>query len=395
MLLNKIGRGTYGDVFVASDGTVHKRLHTPDDPTTLLNELAVLLYSNSPHLVRGKKAFLDHQTGQPVPVFIMEHGGSSLEQWLNKRQVTADNCAMLMRQIMRGLQDLHQCGIVHCDMKTANVLVEARGRVRLGDFGLARSVHQLEDDRHLVSRWQRCPELEAAGIELGPGIDVWAAGCIWANMLLVAFDDRHYALFPGWHSTFTPLSAEQVAHYARQAGPQWGQRAVIFGVLRELYRQQHRSLALLHAAVDALQLPPGPWADDPAVLKGIPRAAPPELLQLLLEMVQPLPAQRWSPEQVLAALHPAHTANHTVDPMDVRASSPPPEPELYQCMDLSPEEANLKLRQLLSTKHTEPAEKSEHGEHDQLDEESQGAAEREEEELVSADLRDAKRARYR
>ena len=128
-----------------------------------------------------------------------------------------------------------------------------------------------------------------------------------------------------------------------------------------------------------------------------------ELRQLLLEMLQPLPAQRWSPEQVLSALavdpavHPAVDAavDPTVDPMDVRASSPPPEPELYQCMDLSPEEANLKLRQLLSTKHTEPAEKSEHVEHDQLDEESQGAAEREEEELVSADLRDAKRARYR
>lgn len=81
-------------------------------------------------------------------------------------------------------------------MKPANLLFSPTGILKLGDFGLAR-VHDEEQkakypmSHEVATRWYRAPELLFGGRHYGNAVDLWAVGCIFAELL------NHSPLFPG------------------------------------------------------------------------------------------------------------------------------------------------------------------------------------------------------
>ncbi|XP_059092681.1 cyclin-dependent kinase 7-like [Tigriopus californicus] len=89
-------------------------------------------------------------------------------------------------QTLLGLEYLHECWILHRDLKPNNLLVNRRGIVKLGDFGLAKSFGSPNRQyTHLVvTRWYRAPELLFGSRMYGTGVDIWAVGCILAELLL-------------------------------------------------------------------------------------------------------------------------------------------------------------------------------------------------------------------
>jgi cyclin-dependent kinase 8/11 len=94
----------------------------------------------------------------------------------------------IMFQLLNGCQYLHANWVLHRDLKPANIMVTSAGEVRIGDLGLARlfskPLHSLfSGDKVVVTIWYRAPELLLGSRHYTPAIDLWALGCIFAELL--------------------------------------------------------------------------------------------------------------------------------------------------------------------------------------------------------------------
>lgn len=75
--------------------------------------------------------------------------------------------------------------IIHRDVKPENVLVSSLGVVKLCDFGFARliSLNGEPCTEYVATRWYRAPELLVGEMNYGPPVDIWAIGCLFAEMM--------------------------------------------------------------------------------------------------------------------------------------------------------------------------------------------------------------------
>ncbi|TAQ86027.1 hypothetical protein B7494_g5647 [Chlorociboria aeruginascens] len=94
----------------------------------------------------------------------------------------------IMFQLLNGCQYLHTNWVLHRDLKPANIMVTSSGEVKIGDLGLARlfnkPLHSLfSGDKVVVTIWYRAPELLLGSRHYTPAIDMWAVGCIFAELL--------------------------------------------------------------------------------------------------------------------------------------------------------------------------------------------------------------------
>ncbi|VDD94711.1 unnamed protein product [Enterobius vermicularis] len=107
----------------------------------------------------------------------------------------------IMCQLFRAVRFLHSGNVLHRDLKPSNVLLNTECRVKLADFGLARSLSQIEDypegqnmpelTEYVATRWYRSPEILLSAKRYTKGVDMWSLGCILGEML------RGKPLFPG------------------------------------------------------------------------------------------------------------------------------------------------------------------------------------------------------
>jgi len=99
----------------------------------------------------------------------------------------------VLYQIVRALKYMHSGELIHRDIKPSNVLLNADCTIKLCDFGLARSVapqagyiydtNPVMTD-YVATRWYRAPEILLGSPFYTKGVDIWAVGCILAEMLI-------------------------------------------------------------------------------------------------------------------------------------------------------------------------------------------------------------------
>ncbi|APA07460.1 hypothetical protein sscle_03g022300 [Sclerotinia sclerotiorum 1980 UF-70] len=105
-----------------------------------------------------------------------------------RHPIPAPTVKSIMFQLLNGCQYLHANWVLHRDLKPANIMVSSSGEVKIGDLGLARlfnkPLHALfSGDKVVVTIWYRAPELLLGSKHYTPAIDMWAVGCIFAELL--------------------------------------------------------------------------------------------------------------------------------------------------------------------------------------------------------------------
>nr|XP_048705521.1 cyclin-dependent kinase 7 isoform X3 [Caretta caretta] len=100
--------------------------------------------------------------------------------------LTQSHIKAYMLMTLQGLEYLHQHWILHRDLKPNNLLLDENGVLKLADFGLAKSFGSPNRvyTHQVVTRWYRAPELLFGARMYGVGVDMWAVGCILAELLL-------------------------------------------------------------------------------------------------------------------------------------------------------------------------------------------------------------------
>ncbi|KAI9851160.1 MAG: cyclin-dependent protein kinase [Thelocarpon superellum] len=105
-----------------------------------------------------------------------------------RHPIPAPTVKSMLYQLLNGLLYLHSNWVLHRDLKPANIMVTSSGEVKIGDLGLARlfwkPLHSLYNgDKVVVTIWYRAPELLLGSKHYTPAVDLWAVGCIFAELL--------------------------------------------------------------------------------------------------------------------------------------------------------------------------------------------------------------------
>lgn len=188
-----LGEGTYGVVYKAIDTksgqvvAIKKiRLGKQKEGVnfTALREIKLLKELKDPNIIELIDAF-PHKGNLHLVFEFME---TDLEAVIRDRNIflSPADIKSYIQMTLKGLAVCHKKWVLHRDMKPNNLLIGPHGQLKLADFGLAR-LFGSPDRRfthQVFARWYRAPELLFGAKQYGPGVDVWAAACIFAELLL-------------------------------------------------------------------------------------------------------------------------------------------------------------------------------------------------------------------
>jgi serine/threonine protein kinase len=181
-----LAKGAYGKVFKARDGDAHVavkvlsvRGERNETLKCYLNEIMVHRYlAGGAHVVEYITTFFDTTH---IWIVLKLYPGS-LRNLLDRcGSLAAVEARRLAFDLVQGVAYMHGKGLVHCDLKPENVLLDADGSAKLADFGLTMPEHMAQRGDHIVSRFYRAPEV-ACLLPWGYPVDLWSLGCIFFEL---------------------------------------------------------------------------------------------------------------------------------------------------------------------------------------------------------------------
>ncbi|KAJ8570306.1 hypothetical protein K7X08_037278 [Anisodus acutangulus] len=120
--------------------------------------------------------------------------GELFDYTVQKGRLQEDEARHLFQQIIAGVEYCHRNRVVHRDLKPENLLLDARGNVKIADFGLSNIMR----DGHFLktscgSPNYAAPEVVSQKLYAGPEVDVWSCGVILYALLCgrLPFDDEN------------------------------------------------------------------------------------------------------------------------------------------------------------------------------------------------------------
>lgn len=191
--ISKIGQGTYSSVYKARDLTTGKIVALkkvrfvntdPESVRFMAREISILRKLNHPNVIK-----LEGIVISPECLYLafeyMEHDLVGLAATPDFK-FTESQVKCLLQQILSGLDHCHSNGVLHRDMKGANLLIDSNGVLKIADFGLA-TLYDPGSPQPMTSRvatlWYRPPELLFGATRYSDAVDMWSTGCIFAELL--------------------------------------------------------------------------------------------------------------------------------------------------------------------------------------------------------------------
>uniref|UniRef100_M4DLR9 mitogen-activated protein kinase n=1 Tax=Brassica campestris TaxID=3711 RepID=M4DLR9_BRACM len=203
-----VGKGSYGVVASAecphTGGKVAIKKMTNvfehvSDAIRILREIKLLRLLKHPDIVEIKHIMLPPCRKEFKDIYVVfELMESDLHHVLKVNDdLTPQHHQFFLYQLLRGLKFMHSAHVFHRDLKPKNILANADCKIKICDLGLARvsftdSPSAVFWTDYVATRWYRAPELCGSFYSnYTPAIDMWSAGCIFAEML------TGKPLFPG------------------------------------------------------------------------------------------------------------------------------------------------------------------------------------------------------
>jgi len=199
-----LGEGAYGVVCLAEDREQAKQMaikkcskafHDLVDAKRILREIKLLRHFEHPNIVSIRDLVPPRSLGYLEDVYIvMDSMEANLHKIIYSRQkLSNEHIQYFVYQALKGLKYLHSAGVLHRDLKPSNLLVNHNCDLKICDFGLARGMSETAENytEYVVTRHYRAPEVMTNAKQYDEQIDVWAIGCLFAELL------GRKALFPG------------------------------------------------------------------------------------------------------------------------------------------------------------------------------------------------------
>ncbi|ORD94858.1 Y8H9 [Enterospora canceri] len=186
--IDKINKGTFGEVSMYSrDGQEYavKRFTNKKQGavhlTTVRELKALILLDGIKHISRIEEIVIeDTELYVVFPLY--------KETLMGKRYEYLREASEHFRQIVVGIQSIHQHKLIHRDLKSSNIMLDSNNVIKIIDFGMSRKIQPMMSSI-VTTLWYRAPELLEFGTknvytEYKYAIDTWSIGIVLLEMLL-------------------------------------------------------------------------------------------------------------------------------------------------------------------------------------------------------------------
>ncbi|KAJ1918195.1 cyclin-dependent kinase 5 [Mycoemilia scoparia] len=182
--------GTYGIVYKAQvretkEFVALKRIRLDNEeegvPCTAIREISLLKELKHPNIL----GLYDVLHTEKKLTLVFEYLDSDLKKFLDAYggQLESITIKKLMYQLLCGVDFCHQNRVLHRDIKPQNLLINKKGELKIGDFGLARAfgIPVRSYSHEVVTLWYRPPDVLLGSSQYDTSVDIWSVGCVFAE----------------------------------------------------------------------------------------------------------------------------------------------------------------------------------------------------------------------